>query len=317
MKSAIKFIKVNRIQIYQICLQHYDIMEGDIRLISQGVKKHVYVLKNKDSMSIIKIYSHFNDAQQEILLCRDFHSHYPYISPHPLTETPIPIEGCWLVRYSCLFGLNGETIQNINPLSIDIIAHSLGQVIGMNSNIQGDKFTYSTKTIGCSNWSSLLHEIVNQAFETCLYEGIVLDTDLRDSLHHQIATHRSKLDLAEPTFIHADLLPKNLLFEKGELSGVIDFETSFYGALEWDLLQLDRVFFRRFPETFRIIMISAIQNAKHPRYIYERFAIFSQLSPLYRKIETVQFWSWAYSTSLREEVLRSIATVLGDNYEEF
>jgi fructosamine-3-kinase len=220
---------------------------GRIKTLSN----YVYKVKTNKGNYYLKIY--VSDSKKAFKLANlyDLLSKNGVLVPSVLKYD----ESCSLIKHPFLVlsevqgDLLVDVFESFSRTNLERFYYDFGRVVGKIHSIKFDKFgeCFDGKTVeGYSfidfkgpfdSWKDFFMEIIKKRL------GVLKNSELDDLVEPMRSWFESKLFLLDfdvmPSLIHEDLNQKNVFVKNGVVSGVIDFDDSFIGHNEEELMRLE------------------------------------------------------------------------------
>ncbi len=84
------------------------------------------------------------------------------------------------------------------------------------------------------SWREYCEDVFNSNLEGVIKLKGDMPLPILDTVIDYFDQNKHALDGSEASIVHGDLWPANILVDKGEIAGIIDFEFSFWGAKDYD-----------------------------------------------------------------------------------
>ncbi len=227
----------------------------DLAVISSSriktLSNYLYKVKTTQGNYFLKIY--FVDSRKAFKLANlyDLLSKKGVLVPSVLKYD----ESCSLIEYPYLIlsevegDLLIDVFQSFSRSDLERFYYDFGRVVGNIHSIKFDKFgeCFDGKNVeGYSfidfkgpfdSWKDFFREIIKKRL------SVLKNSELDDLVDPLKSWFESKLYLLDfdvvPSLIHEDLNQKNVFIKNGVVSGVIDFDDSFIGHSEEELMRLE------------------------------------------------------------------------------
>lgn len=206
------FLNLDYQKIIDAISYRFDIDIIGIQATEKGISENTYQIDTANSGRLfLKIYCENSraDIQAEINILNFLYEKGLKVV-EPYGSNPV-----FMIEHfhCCLFhSLPGKSVSISNINEIKTAARFLGELHSFSYQMELDKKNFLSK--------SYLNKLI-------LFSDYKLSKREMEII--------SKIEDINHGIIHGDLFPDNLLFDKGELSGVMDFSSSSNGAFQFDL----------------------------------------------------------------------------------